>query len=290
VQELAARLQQQPPSARAKRPDVSPELDGIIRRLMALRPDDRFPNPRALMRVLLPFLKPEMREHALASTSFGDPLLLLGAGQPATAAGPRAYAALLVDDEPDIRTFCRFILQSAGLACDEAACGSAALEMARQKRYDLIVLDIHMPDLLGTEVCRRLRENPPSPNLKIIMVSGVANSDTMAEMLLAGADDFVTKPFSVVQLQARVKAALRLKDAQDRSDLLNSHLLRANQELEQSLGSRDADLVQARNALVLALAKLVEQRSSETGAHLIRMQLYCRTLAEEAARHPAFQT
>jgi response regulator RpfG family c-di-GMP phosphodiesterase len=111
----------------------------------------------------------------------------------------------------------------------------------------------------------------------------------MAQMLLAGADDFVTKPFSVVQLQARVKAALRLKHAQDHADDLKRDLLTANHRLEESLGSRDSDLVRARSALVLGLAKLAEHRAAgESGAHLVRMQKYCRRLAEEAGRDAAF--
>src|SRR5262249_40270393 len=101
--------------------------------------------------------------------------------------------------------------------------------------------------------------------------------------LLVGADDFLAKPFSVVQLMARVKAALRLKEAQDRSDLLTRHLLSLNQELEQNLCARDSNLVDARNALVLALAKLVEHRDGVSSARLGRLQCYTRTLAEEAA-------
>ena len=76
----------------------------------------------------------------------------------------------------------------------------------------------------------------------------------------------------MVQLQARVKAALRFKDVQDRSELLNQQLLATNGELEESLNARDLNLAQVRNGLVLALAKLVEYRDSETGQHLVRMQ------------------
>jgi response regulator RpfG family c-di-GMP phosphodiesterase len=92
----------------------------------------------------------------------------------------------------------------------------------------------------------------------------------------------------VVQVQARVKAALRLKDVQDRSDLLNRKMLLANHELEQNLHARDSDLVHARNALVLALAELVGYRDVETGTHLLRLQRYCRCLAEEAAGAAGF--
>src|SRR4029453_690536 len=72
------------------------------------------------------------------------------------------------------------------------------------------------------------------------------------------------------------------EDAQDRSRLLNRPLLTVNAELERNLSARDVDLVSARNALVLALAKLVEVRSTETGAHLLRVQGFCGALGDEA--------
>ena len=70
--------------------------------------------------------------------------------------------------------------------------------------------------------------------------------------------------------------------------MLNQELLRLNGELEQALEDRDGELIRARNGLVLALAKIVEHRSAETGSHLLRLQRYCRVLAEEAAATPAF--
>jgi response regulator RpfG family c-di-GMP phosphodiesterase len=120
------------------------------------------------------------------------------------------------------------------------------------------------------------------------MMSGRATPDEMAIMLLNGADDYLTKPLSAVRLQSKVKAAIRLKDAQDRADLLNSHLLAVNRELEQTLSASNSDLVHARNGLVRALSKLVEYREGETGSHLLRMEHYSRCLAEEAAKCPAF--
>jgi putative two-component system response regulator len=81
---------------------------------------------------------------------------------------------------------------------------------------------------------------------------------------------------------------LRLKEAQDRFDEATRHLMEVNAELEKSLTARDGDLVHIRNALVLALAKLVQSRDTETAAHLVRLQRYCRALAEEAAAAPAY--
>jgi response regulator RpfG family c-di-GMP phosphodiesterase len=92
----------------------------------------------------------------------------------------------------------------------------------------------------------------------------------------------------MVQLQARLKAALRLKDAQEQSDALNQQLREMNAALERDLTARDSDLIHARNTLVLALGRLVEQRDPEIGARLHRMRRYSRCLAEVAATLPSF--
>jgi response regulator RpfG family c-di-GMP phosphodiesterase len=286
-QQVLARLRQQPPALRACRPDLPAELDAIIARMMATNPEDRYPSPQAVMRALLPFLCSEPGEavylpsHHRASGS--GPTLLESGGGPA---GPQRV--LIVDDEKVIRTLSRTVLEAEGIACDEAGTGRAALEAVRARPTDLVLLDVDMPELMGSDVLRRLRESPPWPNLKIIMASGRATSEEMAHMMLAGADDFLAKPFSMTQLTARVKAALRLKAAQDRSDALTQRLLSVNQELEQNLLSRDSDLIHARNALVLALAELVAYRGAETSAHLQRIQRYVRALAREAAALPSF--
>ena len=195
---------------------------------------------------------------------------------------------LIVDDQPDIRRLCRIALGAEGLQCDEVGSGPDAVALAATRAYDLVLLDFDLPGFNGEEVLRRLRQKPPTRHLKVVMFSGAASGDDLSRIMLAGADDFVTKPFSVVQLRARVKSALRLKDAQDRSDVLNSELLTVNAELERALEDRDGELLRARNGLVLALAKIVEHRSTETGKHLLRLQRYARVLAEEAAAVPAF--
>jgi response regulator RpfG family c-di-GMP phosphodiesterase/tRNA A-37 threonylcarbamoyl transferase component Bud32 len=284
IEELVRRLIEPPPSVQAVSPHLPAALDAVVVRMMANDPDDRYPTPQAVMSALLPFLQPEVRERLIQAPRGGGQRSL-----PNEAGNlDRLNHALLVDDEPEVRRLCRFALEAEGLKCDEASNGPQALAAVHDKPYDLVLLDIAMPGISGVEVCRKLRQHPPSLHLKIIMVSAHASADEMALMLSSGADDYLTKPFSLVQLSARVQAALRLKEAQDRTDQLTRHLLTVNQQLEQNLCARDSDLVHARNALVLALAKLVECRDTETGSHLVRLQRFCRTLAEAAAQLPTF--
>lgn len=286
AQELIRRMTQPPPSVRAARPQVPAELDAIIARMMACRPEDRFAAPQAVMNALMPFLHADLSERLVPSSrSFSDQRL------PATVVrgeGSRTYQVLLVDDETSIRQLCKFALKADDVQCDEASSGLEALTALEAKPYDMLLLDIAMPGMSGLELCQRLRKSPPVPHLKIVMFSGHTSGDEMAHVLSIGADDYLTKPFSTVQLRARVRAALRLKEAQDRTDLLNRHLLAVNQQLEQHLGARDSDLVHARNALVLALAKLVEHREAGAGERITRLQGYACCLAEEAARLPHF--
>jgi putative two-component system response regulator len=194
---------------------------------------------------------------------------------------------LIVDDQPFVRSFCRIALEQQGHLCDEAEDGPAALASFGKQPYDLVLLDIDMPVMSGWQVCRELRRLPGRPHLKIVLFSGRASPDDLAKMMLAGADDYLTKPFTPVQLASRVEAALELQQAQARMDRLNRDLLTVNHELETHLSARDSDLIEARNALVLALAKLAESRDNDTGAHLQRLQVYSRRLAEEALGCPA---
>ena len=284
-----------PPSARALRPDVSAGLDAVLSRMMAADPEQRYPSAEAAMRALLPFLpQPHTASGPIPSLTTLTPAAFGAAARPATAAGSHATAhsaparVLIVDDQPDIRRLCRVALGAEGMLCDEVGTGPDAVALAAAHAYDLVLLDVDLPGFSGEEVLRRLRQKPPTRHLKVVMFSGAASGDDLSRILLAGADDFVTKPFSVVQLRARVKTALRLKDAQDRSDVLNRELLIVNAELEQALEARDDELIRARNGLVLALAKIVEHRSTETGKHLMRLQRFCRVLAEEAAALPAY--
>lgn len=113
---------------------------------------------------------------------------------------------LVVDDEPQITRVLRAGLASAGYAVQVASDGEAALELFRTWAPALVVTDLSMPALTGLELCRRLRAQSAVP---IIVLSVKQEESTKIEALDTGADDYVTKPFGIEELLARIRAALR---------------------------------------------------------------------------------
>jgi two-component system, OmpR family, KDP operon response regulator KdpE len=113
---------------------------------------------------------------------------------------------LVIDDEPQIRRIMRTTLTGAGYEVDDARTGEEGLIKLREFRPDLVLLDMNMPGMGGLAACGEIRADP---NVAIIMLT-VHNTDAAkVQALDAGADDFVTKPFSTPELLARIRAALR---------------------------------------------------------------------------------
>ena len=118
---------------------------------------------------------------------------------------------LLVEDEEKLARFVELELTHEGYAVDKAFDGRAGLEMAEGGGYDLLLLDIMLPGLNGLEVLRRLRKSSPVPVIMLTARDAVMDKVTGLDM---GADDYVTKPFSIEELLARIRAALRKQSAQ----------------------------------------------------------------------------
>jgi two-component system KDP operon response regulator KdpE len=113
---------------------------------------------------------------------------------------------LVVDDEPQIRRVMKSTLTSEGYEVHDAKTGEDALEELRRERYDLVLLDMNMPGMNGLETCKAIRS---SSEIAIIMLTVRRTEEDKIAALDAGADDYVTKPFSVPELLARIRASLR---------------------------------------------------------------------------------
>lgn len=113
---------------------------------------------------------------------------------------------LVVDDEPQLRRAMRSTLSALGFIVADANSGEAALEAVREKKFDLILLDINMPGINGFETCRAIRERS---DVSILMLTVRDRAQDKIGALDAGADGYLTKPFDVNELLARIRAALR---------------------------------------------------------------------------------
>jgi CheY-like chemotaxis protein len=114
---------------------------------------------------------------------------------------------LIADDEPDIRRFLRMQMENVDVI--EASDGAEALELARLRRPQLALLDHMMPEMDGVEVCRGIRENHSTRGMAVIILTARADEQTKLSALQAGANDFLTKPFSTAELACASKTRLR---------------------------------------------------------------------------------
>jgi len=116
---------------------------------------------------------------------------------------------LVVEDEADIRELLRYNLAQEGFTVEEAGDGAEALDRIGRRAPDLLVLDLMLPQMSGLEICRRMRSNPETAKLPILVVTAKSAEVDRILGLEMGADDYVVKPFSPREVVARVKALLR---------------------------------------------------------------------------------
>ena len=128
-----------------------------------------------------------------------------------------AKTVLVIDDEPELVKLLDFNLTKAGYLVLTARDGEAGLAAARRHSPDVVVLDVMMPGLDGLEVCKRLRQETATAGVPILMLTAKADEADRVLGLELGADDYLTKPFGLRELQARVKALLRRSEAQGAS-------------------------------------------------------------------------
>ena len=165
-----------------------------------------------------------------------------------------AKTVLVVDDEKTIVDILNFNLQKEGYEIISAYDGLSALTQYSQKRPDLILLDVMLPVLDGFDVCRRIRENDKVT--PIIMLTAREEETDKVLGLDLGADDYITKPFSIRELQARVKANIRRTDVQseEQNGVGDSGFVVDNERYDVYVNGRSAELTQREFELVSFMA------------------------------------
>ncbi len=133
-----------------------------------------------------------------------------------------AKRVLVVDDEKLIVKGIRFSLEQDGMEVDCAYDGEEALEMAQQNHYDIILLDIMLPKLTGLEVCQQIRE---FSNVPIVMLTAKGEDMDKILGLEYGADDYITKPFNILEVKARIKAIMRRTTTRKKTEAAESKII-----------------------------------------------------------------
>jgi adenylate cyclase len=139
---------------------------------------------------------------------------------------------LVVDDTPKNVKLLADILTARGYHVVTATSGAEALSQVEAERPDLVLLDVVMPEMSGYEVCRKLRSNPATQLLPVIMVTALDPSEERVKGIEAGADDFLTKPINQAELLARVKSLIRIKELYDIVQNQAAELADLNKNLE----------------------------------------------------------
>jgi len=155
---------------------------------------------------------------------------------------------LIADDEPDIRRFLRMQLEDVDVI--EASDGAEALELARLRRPQLALLDHMMPEMDGVEVCRRIRENHITRGIAVIILTARADEATKLGALQAGANDFLTKPFSTAELALRLENQIAMARVRREMVDLNSELQHALEQIKEN------EVMMVRNEKLSALGRM----------------------------------
>lgn len=196
---------------------------------------------------------------------------------------------LVVDDLVENTLILEGFLEPKGFAVTVTHNGEAALRSVEESLPDMILLDLMMPGMNGFEVCRRLKKDPRTRHIPVIVLTGMSDRESNVKAVEAGADDFLHKPFDSALLDARIRSSLRSKALQDQIILYQRQLEESNEGLERRVLERTAQLNRTQLVVVFSLAKLAESRDTETGEHLERMRSYARELALELLAWPPYQ-
>lgn len=200
-----------------------------------------------------------------------------------------APALLVVDDNEMNRDMLTRRLTREGYRVDVAENGRSALEKVALDKYDLVLLDIMMPEVDGYYVLAQMKASPALRHIPVIMITALEEMDSVVRCIEMGAEDYVLKPFNPTLLKARVGACLEKKRLHDQEDNYRAKIEQQNALLENRVQQQVREISEAQLGAIFAMSKLAESRDPETGEHLERMREYCRILSVFLATTPRYQ-
>ena len=198
-----------------------------------------------------------------------------------TSLNPDKPNILVVDDTPANLQLLASMLKERGYKTRPVPNGTLALQAALSEPPDLILLDIHMPDIDGYEVCQSLKADEALKDIPVIFISALNEVLDKVKAFSVGGVDYITKPFQVDEVQARVDTHLKIRRLQE-------ELERHNRQLGKLVQAQVKKISDTQMAMIFALAKLAESRDDDSGLHLERVQAFCRKLAAGLAERPRF--
>ena len=179
---------------------------------------------------------------------------------------------MVVDDTLANLELLTDMLKSQGYDVKPASKGSLAIQSAKNDPPDLILLDINMPEMNGFEVCKLLKADRQLHEIPVIFISALTDTREKLEAFSSGGVDYVTKPFHLEEIFARVATHLKLHH-------LQAEMERYNEKLEKVVAEQVKEISDSQMATIFAVAKLAESRDDDTGSHLERVQQICRAIA-----------
>lgn len=200
----------------------------------------------------------------------------------------RPQKVLIVDDIEDNRVLLARLLKRWGYATDMAENGEQALKKLDESEYDLVLLDIMMPNMNGDEVLNIIKDNEKLEDVPVVMITALDDIERAARCIDDGAEDYLTKPIQPSMLKARVSSCLERKRAQDWTNKYQHLIEDDNDTLAERVAEQVKEIASAQLGMIFAMSKLAESRDPETGEHLERMREYCRILAAELKNLPKY--
>jgi len=196
------------------------------------------------------------------------------------------YKILCVDDDRLNLNLYEAILTQRGYEVVLASRGQEALEFLRDTKFDLIILDVMMPEMNGFEVCQAIREGIDS-KIPIIMVTAFDSRELRLKGLNIGANDFLYKPLDTAELVARVKNLLKIKEFEDFIIRHNEILVKEVEEKTKELRTALEDLKESKQRLresyidtIFRLSRVAEYKDEQTATHINRVSKYCGLIAK----------